>query len=257
MPGFVDLYDAMIFDPRTAEIYAGSGFFNVGWWDAGITEQPAACRALLARLLDLVPPEARIVLDAGCGLGAGTQAIRRRLPGASVLGINLSQRQLGHCRQRVPGARFAAMDAARLGLADGSVDAVVAVEAAFHFRSREAFLREAARVLRPGGRLVLSDILLADARLLGEWMVPAENRLATIEEYASLLSVAGLADIRVEDATAACWVGFCEARSAALDRQPGAEAAAQAAYFRALAREGVRHYVLASATRPVSLASAP
>jgi SAM-dependent methyltransferase len=257
MSGFVDLYDAMIFDPRTVEIYGGSDFFNVGWWDADTREQPAACRALMARLLDRVPAEARLVLDVGCGLGAGTQAMRERLPAAAVLGINLSPRQLGHCRERAPGGWFAAMDAARLGLADGCFDAVVSVEAAFHFHSREAFLREAARVLRPGGRLVLSDILLADARLLGEWMVPPENRVATLEGYALALAASGFADIRLEDATAPCWIAFCEARSAALARQPGPDAAAQAAYFRDLARDGVRHYVLASATRPVSPASSP
>ena len=49
-------------------------------------------------------------------------------------------------------------DAARLPIAAGTVDGVISVEAAFHFRSRKAFFDECYRVLRPGGVLSMSDI---------------------------------------------------------------------------------------------------
>jgi ubiquinone/menaquinone biosynthesis C-methylase UbiE len=45
------------------------------------------------------------------------------------------------------------MDAARLAFADAQFDAVICVEAAFHFDTRAAFLREALRVLKPAGAL--------------------------------------------------------------------------------------------------------
>jgi SAM-dependent methyltransferase len=51
-------------------------------------------------------------------------------------------------------------DACALPFRSEAFDRVFCVEAMFHFRAREVFLREAASVLRRGGRLVLSDILL-------------------------------------------------------------------------------------------------
>ena len=49
-------------------------------------------------------------------------------------------------------------DAVRLPIADQTVDGIISVEAAFHFRSRRAFFEECFRVLRPGGVLSMSNI---------------------------------------------------------------------------------------------------
>ena len=56
-------------------------------------------------------------------------------------------------------------DACDLPIRDASFDRVLCIEAIFHFASRRTFFLEAARVLRPGGALVLSDMFLAPSAI--------------------------------------------------------------------------------------------
>jgi len=254
---FVRDYDALMLDPRNGEIYADSGFFNVGYWRDETPDQVAACEALVRRLLQPVPDTATDMLDVGCGRGGSTRTLRCLRPGARITGINISAGQLQHCRRLVPECRFALMDAARLGFAEGRFDCIVSVEAAFHLRTREAFLLEAHRVLRPGGWLVLSDILFADTSRIGGWMVPSENELATAQDYGTLLRRAGFVEISLVDATEACWNAFCRARlrSAAVQLAAGTLSRqafeAQVAYFDHLLHCSLGHYLLVAARRPL------
>jgi ubiquinone/menaquinone biosynthesis C-methylase UbiE len=96
------------------------------------------------------------------------------------------------------------MDAANLGFADSSFDTVLCIEAAFHFRTRQAFLREALRVLTPGGYLTMSDLLMA----WGTPLVPPENHLATPGAYAELIERCGFVDVVVSDGTEQTWRAY-------------------------------------------------
>jgi 2-polyprenyl-3-methyl-5-hydroxy-6-metoxy-1,4-benzoquinol methylase len=96
------------------------------------------------------------VLDAACGTGRYAAYLAAR--GHRVVGVDGSPEMLDRARVRVPDATFARGDLHRLPLADGAVDVVVCALALVHVPSLAPVMAEFARVLRPGGHLVISDV---------------------------------------------------------------------------------------------------
>ena len=129
--------------------------------------QPPEFETAQARLTEILVGLADLrdgqrVLDVGCGFG-GTLEAAGKWPGVQRAGVNVDRRPLDICRTLPATANplwLALADACALPFRAASFDRLFCVEAMFHFRARDAFLREAAQVLRPDGRLVLSDILL-------------------------------------------------------------------------------------------------
>jgi ubiquinone/menaquinone biosynthesis C-methylase UbiE len=82
-----------------------------------------------------------------------------------------------------------------------SFDHVICVEAAFHFDTRMSFLRHALRILKPGGTVALTDVLLHERghELLPTWL-PA-NYLPTIDAYEHMLREVGFSSIELTDIT--------------------------------------------------------
>ncbi len=198
---------------------------HLGHWDAGprpdelSAEDFRRAQARLdAALLGMAAlGDGQRVLDVGCGFGGTLQTVNERHAGMRLLGVNVDARQLAICRQLEPrgGNRleWALADACRLPVADASVDRVLCVEAMFHFSSRRAFLREAARALRPGGTLVCSDIVLersaralqapgyAIDAALREGYGPWPDVWSEDADHAALAAAAGLRGGHARDAT--------------------------------------------------------
>jgi MPBQ/MSBQ methyltransferase len=248
-------YDRAMFDPLQAAFFGNSDYYNYGYSTNETDSQRQACENLVERLLAFIPDNSGSILDVACGLGASTRHLLRYYQPGDVTATNISERQLERARHNAPGCRFLKMDAVALDFPDASFDNVICVESAFHFRTREQFLREALRVLKPGGRLVLSDILGRFTRK------DDANYLEGPPAYAALLAKTGFENVEVLDATDNC-SRSCGRR---LRRWPGVERRAGRlglpAYLQALLLghlyslymlRSQRYYLLCSAQKPAT-----
>ncbi len=205
-----NFYDRKIYDNLPFDWLGDNNFVNFGFWFSDTRTRREASENLMEQILAYIPRKKGKILDVACGKGATTKYLLNYYRPQDLTAINISETQLEICRQNVPRCKFFKMDATKLSFADDSFDAVISVEAAFHFNTREQFLREAYRVLRPGGHLVLSDILFTKQ---AEWLSPLfvfENHLETLDQYEALLRHVGFEDVKVNDVTRQTWEAHLE-----------------------------------------------
>jgi demethylmenaquinone methyltransferase / 2-methoxy-6-polyprenyl-1,4-benzoquinol methylase len=126
----------------------------------------AAWRRRAARETQLRPGDH--ALDVCTGTGKLARLLRGRVgPRGGVVGVDFSTAMLAIARRRIPDVDFREGDATQLPFADGSVDAVTVAFGLRNVVDRERAVREAARVLEPGGRYVILEFAHVDAPLVG------------------------------------------------------------------------------------------
>lgn len=121
------------------------------------------------------------VLEVACGYGATARYLVEEY-GVSVLATNISETQLERCREMAAAhglndrLRFEFADYHELPFADTSFDVWWCQEALVHSDDKDRVLREAFRVLRPGGRVVISDQIFWPEKLTSEERAAVEAR---------------------------------------------------------------------------------
>ena len=202
--------------------YENAGAFRKHW-----SEELRTAGAGLVEGLSLA--DARRVLDLGAGIGLNLPTIRRGAPSAFVAGADLVEPMIAAAPREF--AR-AVMDAASLGFADASFDAVVMAFMLFHVPVPAQALAEVHRVLRLGGRLAVgtwdagteepladtiwSDLLDELGAALPEASVRNQDIMSSPETLTALLEDNGFRDVKTgrrtfEDSTDL--EGFLERRT--------------------------------------------
>ncbi|MFD0275109.1 class I SAM-dependent methyltransferase [Kitasatospora sp. NPDC127111] len=217
-------------DLSQAASFAG-GFINFGDWSGIDLTAPTpddrvrSQEQLYRRVLRTFPePRERLRLaEVGSGRGLGAALALREFRFAAVTGVDIHPDQVE--RARAVNARALATypdrlsytlgSAEELPFADASLDGLYSVEAAQHFRALTGFAHEAARVLRPGGRLAVTTFFTADgpdtAERLGLLLASFADGLDvphTLTGFTTDLAKAGFADVGTESIGPDVWPGL-------------------------------------------------
>ncbi|HVE69574.1 MAG TPA: arsenite methyltransferase [Solirubrobacteraceae bacterium] len=189
--------------------------FGAGLYDDDTAAQ-APEQAVTASLGCGVPtavadlPEGETVLDLGSGAGADVLISARRVgPTGRAIGLDMTDEMLERARANareagVDNAEFVKGYIEEIPLPDASVDVVISNCVINLSADKDRVLREVARVLRPGGRLAVSDVV-ADPDMdeatradMAQWTGCVAGAL-TQDEYAGKLAAAGLVDVEVRE----------------------------------------------------------
>jgi SAM-dependent methyltransferase len=157
--------------------------------------------------------EGEVVVDLGCGGGLDVFLAAQKIgPAGKAIGIDMTPAMIERARKNaklggVTNVEFHLATIDKLPLADGSADAVISNCVINLAPDKPAVFREMARVLRPGGRLAVSDIALKKplpAELANDLLayVGCIAGAISIDDYRRGLASAGFAEVAVVDSGA-------------------------------------------------------
>ena len=187
---------------------------HYGYWDDTTPHHRAALQLMnkkVAQAAELRPGQ--YVLDAGCGVGGPSIFIAGA--GCQVEGITLSARQVDTCRENAKKfnlqdkINFSQQNYLATSFADNTFDVVWAIESVCYAWDKLDFTKEAYRVLKPGGKLVVADFFSQpvsegspDAKLMAKWTNSwAIKSYATVDRFTKDIASAGFDNIDQRDIT--------------------------------------------------------
>ncbi|HCR48341.1 MAG TPA: SAM-dependent methyltransferase [Bacteroidetes bacterium] len=211
------------FYDTTSSVWEGvyGEHMHQAWFDPteqGRTDVATAQERMMERILNWGGvSQAKMVLDLGCGIGGGSIYLLTKLNAAFVTGLTISERQAERAQERAHSLRFASQvrfdvgDALDPPYLPGQFDLVWAIESVEHAADKRKFMESCARMLSPGGMLLMSmwtrreartQLARSDQRLLDKlskgFFAPS---FETLSAYAAHAKTVGLMDVQTEDWT--------------------------------------------------------
>lgn len=192
---------------------------NMGYWEGIEAMNVDKIHAANKALFRLVGDAAKFskhdekVVDVGCGFATNIKYCIENYDINKIIGLNISPFQIKWGNHFLKEAGLHHIGEVILGSAtnmpfeDASIDRMVSIEAAFHFETRETFLQEVKRVLKPGGILSMADLIICTPHswlqklfvksIMKTLYVPHQN-IYDYDEYVKLMKDSGLEILHIE-----------------------------------------------------------